>query len=338
MVRKNGADRELFGMAMFTIGRRVALAGALLISAVLVLPLVSHAATAPAPKAPSVYTGAFSQVSTTSATLKGSVNPHGIETVYAFQFGTTTGYGAQTAPVSVGNGTTEVKVSQTIAGLQPGTTYHYRLVATNGAGTSNGHDVAFTTKKIPLTFKIARMSKPTVFGSPFSLSGVLSGTGATNHAVVLQANPFPYLGGFRSTGNPELTDAAGNFSFSVANLMENTQFRVATLDTPAVNSPIVVGRVAVRVSLKLRSTGRPGFVRMYGTVMPAEVGARVGFQLMRPGLGPLTVAGTVVKPANASTSRFSRVVRIRRGGLYRAFVQVANGKQVSGHSRPLLIR
>jgi hypothetical protein len=311
--------------------------GALLASAALALPLSSHAATTAA-KAPSVYTGAYAQTGTTSAMLKGGVNPHGVETVYAFQYGTTTGYGAQTAPVAVGSGTTEVKASQTITGLQPGTTYHFRIVAASAAGTTNGLDVAFTTKKIPLTFKIAGTPDPDVFGSPFSVSGVLSGTGAADHEVVLQANPYPYLGEFKNRGNPELTDAGGDFSFPVTNLLESTKFRVVAVGTPSVNSPVVVGRVAVRVSLHLRSTGRNGFVRMYGTVTPTEVGAPVIFQLLRPGLRPRSIRSTSVQGATSGTSRFSRVVRIRRGGLYRALVHVDNGRQVSGHSRAVLIR
>jgi hypothetical protein len=258
--------------------------------------------------------------------------------VYAFQFGTTAGYGAQTALAALSAATPEAKVSQTITGLQPGTTYHYRLVATNGDGTSNGNDVAFTTKKIPLTLTIAQTPDPAVFGDPLSVNGVLSGTGAADHAVVLQANRFPYLGGFTDTGQPGLTDANGIVSFSLPHVTETTELRLATLDVPPIKSPVVVARVAVRVSLSLRSSGRPGDVRMYGTVTPAEPGARVGFQLMRPGLRPLTVAGALTDPATARTSRFSHVVHIRRGGLYRAVVQVLNGRQVSGHSRPLLIR
>jgi hypothetical protein len=267
-------------------------------------------------------------VSTVSATLKGTINPHGLETMYAFQFGATTGYGAQTSPVSAGGGTTEIKVSQTISGLQPGTTYHFRLVATNTAGTANGQDVVLTTKKIPLTFQIAGSPNPVVFGSPFSVGGVLSGTGAEGHQIVLQVNPYPYLGGFKTTSNPEVTDSGGRFSFSIASALVNSLFRVAAIGSPTVNSPVVAERVAVRVNLHLHSTGRHGFVRMYGTVAPAEVGAPVGFQLMRPGHRPLTVAGTVVRRASASGARFSRVVHIRRGNLYRAYVQVTGGKQV----------
>ena len=277
-------------------------------------------------------------MTTSSATLKGAVTPRGVETSYVFQYGTTTAYGAQTAPASVGSGTAEVKVSQPIAGLQPYTVYHYRIVAISAAGTTDGQDATLTTKKIPLTFKLASTPDPVVFGRSFSVSGVLSGTGAADHELVLQANPFPYLRGFKNTGTPTVTDAGGNFSFTVTNLLENTQFRVATLETPPANSRAVIERLAVRVSLHVRSTGRPGFVRLYGSVEPAEVGAQVGFQLLRPGHRPLNVAGTKVRRAGASASRFSRVVRIRRGGLYRAIVWVDSGKQVPGYSRALLIR
>jgi hypothetical protein len=328
-------------MTMFTTSWRVALAGALLAGAALTLPVGSlGATTASAPKPPSVYTGGVAAVSTTSATLKGGVTPHGLETSYVFQYGPTTAYGAQTSAVPVGSGTAAVQASQAIAGLQPGTSYHYRIVATSASGSTDGLDAAFTTKKIPLTFKIASTPNPDVFGMSFSVSGVLSGTEAANHEVVLQATPFPYLRGFKDTGNPVVTNASGNFTFPVANLLENTQFRVATLamaGVPAVNSHPIIERVAVRVSLHVSSTGRPGFVRLYGSVKPSEVGTHVGFQLLQPGLRPLYVSGTRVRRATTSTSRFSRVVRIRRGGLYRAIVRVDNGKQVSGHSRAILI-
>lgn len=326
-------------MAIVTIDRRVATAaGALLACAALTLPAGTHAdTTPPAPKAPSVYTGASPSLSTTLVTFKGSVNPHGLATVYAFQFGTTTGYGAQTALASAGNGTTSTSVGQTMKGLQPGITYHYRLVATNAAGTTNGQDVAFLIKA-PLKLQIVARPDPDPFGSPFTVSGVLSGTGAANHQVVLLSNPFPFLRGFKNAAGPVLTDAGGNFSFSLAHLMENTQFRVATVEAMPISSNIVIERVATRVSLHVRSSGRPGFVRMYGTVAPAEAGKRVLFQLMRPGARPLTVASAKAKRTGASTSRYSAVVRIRHRGMYRAFVGVASGKQISGHSRQLLIR
>jgi len=43
------------------------------------------------------------------------------------------------------DGTTNTAVSITLSGLTPGTTYHYRVVGKNAAGTSNGADETFTT-------------------------------------------------------------------------------------------------------------------------------------------------------------------------------------------------
>ena len=92
---------------------------------------------------------------------------------------------------------------------------------------------------------------------------------------MLQANPFPYLAGFKSTRGPELTDATGRFSFSVARPQGERPSSASPWSAcrPVDSRAVLRERVAVRVSLHLRSTGRPGFVRLYGTVTPAEAGA-----------------------------------------------------------------
>ncbi|HEY2537332.1 MAG TPA: hypothetical protein VGI24_10165 [Solirubrobacteraceae bacterium] len=310
----------------------------LLVAGIAVPGVPTANAAAPAAKPPTVSTGSVALVSASSAMLKGSLNPHGAETSCYFQYGPTAAYGFQTAPATAGATPGEVKVTKLIAGLQSGTVYHYRLVATNAIGTTVGQDATFTTKKIPLTFKAAAAPNPVVFGNSFSISGTLSGTNSANHAVVLQANPFPYSTGFTTVGPPKLTDTTGAFAFPVANLQQNTKFRVTTLGVPAIKSAVLTELVAVRVSLHVRATGRHGYVRFYGRVAPAQIGALVGFQLLRHGHPPLNVAGAAVKRASSGTSSFSRIVRVRRAGLYRAFVQVKSLRQASGSSRALRIR
>ena len=273
-----------------------------------------------------------------SAILYGRINADGQDTNYVFQYGTTTGYGAQSPLAPAGNGTKEIRVSQTIAGLQPGVTYHYRVVAISPAGTTDGTDRSLTTPKVPLSVQIVGVPNPVVFGSSFFVEGTLSGTGASTHAVVLQANPFPYLGGFKTVGNPEVTNSAGGFSFPFLGLLENAQLRVVTVGKPVVSSPVVLENVAVRVSFHVRRARRRGFVRLYGTVAPAEIGALVGFQLLRPGRS-VNEGGTAVTAGTASVSRFSSVVRLRHRGLYRALIKVSNdGAHVSNYSEPILIR
>ncbi len=101
------------------------------------------------PQAPVVQTHAASEMSSSKATLKGTVNPGNIPTTYRFEYGTTTSYGTS-IPVPDGNageGGSAVALSGAATGLSPGTTYHYRLVASNALGTVAGLDSSFTTKR-----------------------------------------------------------------------------------------------------------------------------------------------------------------------------------------------
>ena len=96
--------------------------------------------------APTVQTLAATSVTTTSATVNGSVNPNGVSSTFYFEYGTTTSYGTTTTP---GNTTVAINASGPITGLAPNTTYHYRFVAYNSGGTTYGNDVTFTTSTQP---------------------------------------------------------------------------------------------------------------------------------------------------------------------------------------------
>lgn len=311
----------------------VLLALALSVGALTCLPATASAA----PAAPTATTGRSSSVTFSSAIVFATINPHGQDTNYVFQYGTTRKYGAQTPLAPAGSATSSLQVSQTITGLAPLTTYHYRILATSPAGATTGNDRTFATGPVPLSLAIDGTPNPVVYGSSFLVEGTLSGTGAANHAVELQANPFPYVGGFETVGEPHLTTASGGFSFPFLDLLENAQIRVVTLGKPEVSSPVILENVAVRISFHVRATRRRGYARLYGTVAPAEVGALVGFQLLRPGRS-LNKGGTVVKAAtNPEYSSFSRVVRVQHG-LYKALIQVTDGAHVSAYSNPVLIR
>jgi hypothetical protein len=306
-----------------------------LLACALALPVSGALA---ASSTPTVTTANASNATFSSVIVDGYVNPHGLITNYVFQYGTTSGYGGQTPLAPAGNGTISIRLNQTIMGLQPGTIYHYRIVGVNSAGTANGKDRTFKTASVPLSVQITGVPNPVVFGNPFLVEGNLSGTGAAKREVVLQSNPFPYLGGFHNVGNPEITNSTGGFSFPYIGLLENAQLRVVTIGKPEVSSPVIVEGVAVRVSFHARRTRHRGRVRLYGTVAPAEVGALVGFQLLRPG-NSINQGGTVVKTATPTVSWFSRIVRVRRPGLYRALIKVsADGGHVSNYSAPIFVR
>jgi hypothetical protein len=302
--------------------------------ALLALPLAAQAAAAPPPGA---YTGAAQSVSYGTATLTGSTNPHGSNTSYYFQYGPTRAYGAQTAVADAGVGTAAVKVAVPVSGLLPITTYHFRLIAVNATGASAGGDRTFVTAKVPLSLAILVAPNPAPYGGAITVQGTLSGTGNGQVPVSLQSNPFPYTQGFVNIGNPELTSPTGSFSFPVLGLTQATQFRVVTTTKVPVVSPVGIEGVAVNVSAHVGRTRRRHYARIYGTVTPAVNGMEVGIMRITGGRNVL-VAGTTLHARNATSSRFSRVIRVKRGAVYRVLVRVTNGAQTSNYSQPLFIR
>ena len=92
-----------------------------------------------------VATGPATGIGPDSATLIGNVNEIGVPTSYHFEYGPTTAYGSETPTVNLGAEITQLPVAARIAGLTPGTTYHFRLVGTNSAGAGHGSDQSFTT-------------------------------------------------------------------------------------------------------------------------------------------------------------------------------------------------
>jgi hypothetical protein len=109
---------------------------------------------APTPDAPEVATGSASDIDLPSAKLAGTVNPNSASFATSdcyFEYGLTTDYGrrADCQPATVGPGVDVEDVSATTARLQPNSTYHYRLVAENGGGTTHGADQTFHSDVAP---------------------------------------------------------------------------------------------------------------------------------------------------------------------------------------------
>jgi alpha-tubulin suppressor-like RCC1 family protein len=95
--------------------------------------------------APVVTTGAASAITDTSATRAATVDARGQRTAFTFEYGTSTAFGSISA-IDVASSTTGPQnVSLPISGLQAGTTYLYRIVATNADGTTIGTVQSLTT-------------------------------------------------------------------------------------------------------------------------------------------------------------------------------------------------
>ncbi len=112
---------------------------------------------------PVVTASAVTNKTLNTATYNGTVNPNGASTTYKFEYGKSLLYGSSTTVTSAGAGSIPVAVKATLTGLEPGTTYHYRVSATNSFGTTVSEDVQF---EMLLQWKIGGKTLAEVGGEP----------------------------------------------------------------------------------------------------------------------------------------------------------------------------
>ena len=117
-----------------------------------------------------------SGVSATAATLNGVVTPGGTDTTYTFEYGTTTGYGTSTTVTDAGSGDAAELVQAALTGLQPSTTYYYRLDTTAGGVTSDGPQQTFTT-----------LAPPAPGGMTLATTALPAGTAGAAYTATLSA-------------------------------------------------------------------------------------------------------------------------------------------------------
>jgi hypothetical protein len=150
--------------------------------------------TAPA-LAPTGGTCDATNVGTGSATLCGVVNAQGTAVSDChFEYGATTGYGTSVPCAPTPSGASDQGVAAGISGLQPGTTYHFRVVSTNPGGTLTSTDRTFTTG--------AASTTPTDSGSGGGTGGGTSSgsSGSGGGGGVIPLLPPPTTTG--PAGNP----------------------------------------------------------------------------------------------------------------------------------------
>ena len=159
---------------------------------------------------PSASTLTASNITASSGTLAGSVNPNGSATSYWFKYGLTTSYGSLTATNVVASSAGVTVITNVLSGLTQGTTYHYVINASSAAGTAAGTDQTFTTLKVTppnLTAQggpgssIFQLSFTNVTGASFSVL-------ATNNLLAPRTN-WPVVG--HTIENPV---GSGNYQYT----------------------------------------------------------------------------------------------------------------------------
>ncbi len=109
---------------------------------ILAWALASHGA-----GAPYATTQPAREITGMEAVLTGMATANQADTRAWFEWGTSTNYQNQTAPVDIGDGNGVVWVTNQLTGLDSTLVYHCRLVASNSVGVACGADQAFTAGK-----------------------------------------------------------------------------------------------------------------------------------------------------------------------------------------------
>lgn len=290
--------------------------------AVLVSTVALTSAGAAVAATPSAITGPVTAVGPTTATATGTVNPNGQATTWYVEYGTSTSYGTKTANVNAGSGTANTAVSASLTGLTAGTTYHYRVVATNSSGTARGSDGIFTTSAGPVAVTGSATSVTTT-------SATLNGTVDPNG----QATSWYFeYGTSTSYGSKTAEKSAGSGTSTtgvaapVSGLTRGRLYHyrlVATSDAgtsrgadqtfSTVTSPTVVTGAASSIaptSAKLNGTVTPNgqatsWYFEYGTT--TSYGTRTSAKSAGSGTGSVKVASSLTGLARTTTYHYRLV-------------------------------
>ncbi len=134
----------------------------------------------PQGSAPSVHSSTAGGITRTTVNLNGEVTPNGASTQYWFEYGPTSSLGNTTSLQSVGDGTSRVNASVSLSGLDPATTYYFRLNAQNQFGTVNGSILNFTTNgpPAPMAPVVSTRSANNISSTTATLRGTVDPNGA----------------------------------------------------------------------------------------------------------------------------------------------------------------
>jgi hypothetical protein len=160
---------------------------------------------------PTATTNAVTGVTTSGATLNGTVNANNSSTTVTFQYGLTTAYGSTvTADQSPVTGSPDTVVSKSLTGLVSNMTYHYRVRGVNSAGTTNGDDMTFTTTAAPPTATTNAVTGVTTSGA------TLNGTVNANNSSTTVTFQYGLTTAYGSTATADQSPVTGSSDTAVS--------------------------------------------------------------------------------------------------------------------------
>ena len=254
---------------------------------------ISGAVTTGAPGISGPGTNGTYASSTTATTtqLAGGVYPNGADTSYWWEYGPTTDYGQLTPATDIGSNTAPVAVSDSLIGLSPATTYHYRLVAQNNLGTSYGYDYTLTTPATVTSSPAQTQNPPPTENPPTTTtssppaSGGSGGSGTSNPPtsppVVTNVKVAPAA----STATVSATIAGGGAATTYT-----LQYGTTAALGRSTSGSLAASQATANVSWTLRnlSPGKTYYVRAVAT----NAGGTTRGTVVRFRTSPVTITST----------------------------------------------
>jgi NHL repeat-containing protein len=235
----------------------------------------------PAPAQPSVEGTAATGIGSDAANVSASVNPHGLATRYFVEYGTTSAYGSTTALTPLPPTHKGEHATVHLAGLAPGTTYHYSLVAENALGTESSLDRTFTTLSTgsPFTLpdgRIYELVSPAQKGNnDIESRGITTANGEAVSYSALNGLPGAEAGALLGA----TVAARGGSGWSSVPASPPTENESTLLASTPIGFSADLRQAMVQSPLNLTGNAQPGW-NFYLRTNPSAPGQPAGEQLM----------------------------------------------------------
>lgn len=268
---------------------------------------------------PSATSNTASSISSTGATLNGTVNGQTSDASVSFDYGTTTGYGSNVAATTGATASAHLgsrASAVALTGLICNSTYHFRVKAVNAGGTAYGDDTTFTTGACPITYSVS------YDGNGGTGSVPADGTAYSGGATVSVAGNSLTRTGYVFAGwntaadgsGSAYTAGSGSFAINANTILYATWMAIAPGASTASASGITASGATLNGSVNDNGLSTAvsfdyGTTIGYGSNVAATTGGTVG-----AGAGSTAVA-TSLAALGCNTSYHYRVKAVSDGGI-----------------------
>lgn len=295
---------------------------------------------------PIVGTEGVTAITSSYARASGSIDPQGWDTVWQWEYSADAGFlgssFAPAGPVDMGSGVGDTSVgtdastsppTTKLTGLSTGTTYYYRLVATNAAGVVDGPTQSFTTAAAPSIPVATGITMTTA-----TLTGVANpqGHSATYHFLYGLLNQTPSSTPETSVG---FSDAQNHtVTAPVTGLLPGHDYTVSLVITPDNGTTVTgdAGSFKAAPGPNVMTGGASGIdttsATLQGTLDSKGVTGQYTFSLS--GDAPDSPLTDIPNPAGGTQSVSATFTGLQPGKTYTYNLRVVLANGVVGSGAP----